>query len=229
MTTSKSAFHCFFVVTLLFFCLAPSLLWAALPVEDLETIRKQHFSDISGSFVKRVSVANQDYYFISASTYSYFKSSDRNVTKKLVLRAKSALYKYIKEKDDNLSELKLQHFYIGLKWKENNKTYLLCYVACKNVSRVSLNSKSPKQAGPSILKKDSEISHLDDEKDEGNPSESSVDQYIDNEIAYFSSIIKNHPDSIPAHEELCELYKLKGNIDKVDELLDTIIELKFKQ
>jgi len=228
MTTSKKIPFYLFGLILLCWFLLPSLLQANISVKDLENIRKQHFNNITEPAVKKISANSEDYYFILVYTYSYFKSDDRNITRKLTLRAKSLLYKYLKEKDLNLGELKLQQFFTGLQWKENDKTYLLSYIACKNVSPVySKEENSENNTKQSDIKSGNKSSVPKDEKEK--VSESSLNQNLDKEIIYLSDIIKNNPNSIPAYEELCELYKLKGDIDKVNELLDKIMLLKFNK
>ena len=147
-------------------------------------------------------VEKNGFYFITAKNYTFKRINKQ----RLVLKSKLELMKYLKQKYNkkSLNSITLKGFEVLKVWREKNYGFMLSKVAIKNVKII--DNMPQKQTSQKIIKtkpKTQKIEKFNINKVELNNTKLS-DLYI-----------------------LKEIYLLKGDIDKYDETMDKIMDLKF--
>lgn len=211
------------VVLLLCLQISAGTAFARISNQELHTIRNNHFNGIYSPTVKIIKVGTTPYYFILVLVNDPF--NDRVlVNRRLKSRLKRSLFRYLNKKHKtNIIEIK--SFMPGMQWKDGKHYFELAYIKVDDI-KLNANKKQIKkeQKGSSQTKIYDAV-----EIKEQTVSLQTIDEESVIVIKAIENRIKENPTSIPLYTELKEIYKTTGNIDKVSEITDKIMELKFSQ
>lgn len=201
---------------LLFFIFLVNVLHAfTIPKEDLDKLKGIFSWNEDETEVKVFNVNDSPFYLIGSKTIKLFDDDTiSDIQADLEMQSKAALYSFLRNEKGKDIQLKISGLQIPLVWHKENVYFSIAYIPLSNVSTLPTEAQSCK-SGDSILPDQSVLSH------------SIISTLVDKKIEDINVYLKTNRPNLTTIQHLCELYKIKGDIDGHNSCLDMLIRFKF--